>query len=199
MDVRTEACEVRFAFVRHAVSVDNEAWLLGLPWPGIPDAPLCSRGREMLPDVAAVLAEWRPNLILSSPLRRCIDTARAVADATAARVEVDYGLTEIPHNDADLPPPPDVLAKAQPDLIVHGQHAIYCWDDPAEAMAVRVIRGLANRPEGRICLVGHRGWLMAFAGLDIDNGDVICLKVEFEAGDLAGNSAMTVARIPRMW
>jgi broad specificity phosphatase PhoE len=191
--------EVRFAFIRHAISVDNEAWLLGLPWPGIPDAPLCGRGRAMLLEVAAVMAEWQPDLIVSSPLRRCIDTARAVADTTAAGIEIDYGLAEIPHNEGDLPPQPDVLASEQPDLIVHGQDEIDCWDGPAKARAARVIRGLAQHPKRRICLVGHRGWLMAFAGLDIENGEVICFKVEFEAGEVTSSSAMTVTRIPRMW
>lgn len=191
--------EVRFAFVRHAMSVDNEAWLLGLPWPGITDAPLCSRGREMLPSIAAVLSEWRPDMIISSPLRRCIDTATAIASAAATPVEIDYGLTEIPHNDGDLPPPPDFLASARSDLAVHGQRAICCWSDPVQTRAVRVIRELANRPERKICLVGHRGWLMTFAGHDIENGEVICLKAEFVLDDLGRNSTMTITKIPRMW
>jgi broad specificity phosphatase PhoE len=199
MNIHNEGHEIRLAFVRHAMSVDNEAWRFGLPWPGIADAPLCSRGREMLSSITAVLGEWRPDLIVTSPLRRCIDTATPVANATEARIEVDYGLTEVSHNDGDLPPPPEVLAKVRPDLIVNGQHAICYWEQPAQARAMRVICELASRPERKICLVGHRGWLLALAGLDIENGEVICLKVEFAVGDSATNSEMTITRIPRMW
>ena len=82
-----------------------------------PDPGLDALGAEQARAVADVLlalpAEERPQRVVSSPLRRCRETAQALADALGVTVEIDPGVGEIP-TPATLSPEhrPDWLRQA---------------------------------------------------------------------------------------
>ena len=62
---------------------------------GRSDIPLTDAGREQAHLAARRLADAGVDAVLSSPLIRAQDTARAIADATGAPLTVDERLTEV--------------------------------------------------------------------------------------------------------
>lgn len=61
---------------------------------GSQDFPLNETGREQARSVAVELAQLNPAMIVSSPLSRALDTARALGGVTGLDVEVDARLVE---------------------------------------------------------------------------------------------------------
>jgi phosphohistidine phosphatase SixA len=74
---------VRVILVRHAKAD-----------PGRPDElrPLTPAGREAARLLGLLLAEREPNAVVSSPLKRAVETAEALADAAGLEVAVDERL-----------------------------------------------------------------------------------------------------------
>ena len=74
---------MRLIIVRHAKAA-----------PGSPDAsrPLTSKGRKASAELARELRPAHPDAVISSPLLRAIETAKAVAKAAGVEVEVDERL-----------------------------------------------------------------------------------------------------------
>lgn len=173
--MRTEIRRLRVAFVRHAMSIDNEAWHNRLPWPGIRDAPLCQSGKDSLWHISTTLGAWKPDVVICSPLARCIETAQAICHVTQATLTVNYALSEIYHTDGDLPPSPEQLKSHHADIAV-------VWsandNDFIQNRARRFLASLGQIESRRICLVGHRAWLKAISGSDIANGECVVLEVE---------------------
>jgi phosphohistidine phosphatase len=81
---------VRVIVVRHAKAA-----------PGHPDAarPLTSQGLEAARLLGELLADRRPDAVVSSPLLRARETAQAIADAAGLEMQVDEHLA--PGADAD--------------------------------------------------------------------------------------------------
>ena len=61
---------------------------------GKPDAlrPLTASGRDAASMLGELLAERRPDAVVSSPLRRALETAEAIASASGLEVAVDERL-----------------------------------------------------------------------------------------------------------
>lgn len=77
-------------FVRHGESEANAAGVIA----GWRDSPLTDNGWRQAAASAALLANQRVRCIYSSPLRRALDTARSIAKACGARIEVVDALRE---------------------------------------------------------------------------------------------------------
>jgi phosphohistidine phosphatase SixA len=75
---------MRLILVRHAKAE-----------PGAPDAerPLTQKGRERARELGELLAARRPDAVVSSPLRRALETAAPIAEAAGLDVEVDDRLS----------------------------------------------------------------------------------------------------------
>lgn len=199
MATSIESFSVRIVFVRHAMSIDNEAWRLGRPWPGVRDAPLCEAGRASLPVIAKQLASWQPEKVLSSPLSRCIDTARAICDATNAGLEIDYELAEVFHTDGDKPLLPEDLQANHPTTRVIPPEPWAANVTPSERAKCWLRRLAATRESRRICVVGHRGWLLSVSDLDLENGEVTCLGVTATTEDATNIGSISIRRHSRWW
>ena len=65
-------------------------------WDADPDPGLDGLGRQQADEVAARLAPLGPLTIISSPLRRCQETATPLASAWSATVRIEPGVAEIP-------------------------------------------------------------------------------------------------------
>lgn len=76
--------------VRHCESEANLAGTLE----GYPDAPLTELGRRQTARLAALFSRWRLTdaRLISSPLRRAADTARAIGEAIGATPRLDQRL-----------------------------------------------------------------------------------------------------------
>ena len=77
--------------VRHGQTVSSARHA----YSGRSDIPLTDAGREQASAAARQLADAGVDAVLSSPLIRARDTARAIADVTGASLTVDERLTEV--------------------------------------------------------------------------------------------------------
>jgi broad specificity phosphatase PhoE len=84
-------------FVRHGQTAVNREGR----FQGRLDPPLTELGAQQARLVAQGLAGCGAAVVLTSPLRRAADTAREIADAVGAPVEIDDRLVEIDYGDWD--------------------------------------------------------------------------------------------------
>jgi len=82
---------MRLILARHG-ETDSNRDRLAL---GREDVPLNERGRLQARALARALAGQSIAALYASPLRRAVDTARALADALGLPVEIDHGLIEM--------------------------------------------------------------------------------------------------------
>lgn len=84
--------------VRHAAT----AWS-GTRYCGRTDAPLNDAGREQLAPLVAYLGSRTPDrtTVITSPSRRCRETAEAIAGASGGELRVDVRLREVDFGDAE--------------------------------------------------------------------------------------------------
>ena len=75
--------------VRHATARPRDAWARADA-----DRPLVASGRRQALALAALLRCWRPEYLVSSPWRRCLDTLAPYLAAAGVRVRTKGGLTE---------------------------------------------------------------------------------------------------------
>jgi probable phosphoglycerate mutase len=72
----------------------NTDWNAGHRVQGQTDVPLNDLGRQQAADAAELLVKFRPDVIVSSDLRRAADTAAALGVLTGCKVEHDKRLRE---------------------------------------------------------------------------------------------------------
>ena len=99
-----------------------------------PDPPLSTRGEKQAERLAQRLRRLGFDAIYSSPLRRALDTARAISDG----VEVDERLKEIETDLSDG----RVAVAEEPDVVMG-------------RMRGAVEDAVARHPGGRVVIVGH--------------------------------------------
>lgn len=80
----------RLLLVRHGLP-DYTGRKSGDVWPG---PPLSALGRVQAAQAAAIVADFSPPAIYTSPLTRCVDTARIVGAARGIRPRIDPDLRE---------------------------------------------------------------------------------------------------------
>jgi len=102
VSIQPSATDTRWIWlVRHAPT----DWT-GRRWCGRSDPPLTTAGLAAAEEVASTIAAQvsagpKSRVVLSSPLRRAIATARPIADRLGASIEVDEALAEIDFGVAD--------------------------------------------------------------------------------------------------
>lgn len=95
--------------VRHGQTDANAAGLLL----GQTDPPLNDAGRRQAEAVAARVAAYAPERVISSPLLRTVQTAEVVAAACGLPVDVEHRLIEVDYGDYDGVP----FAELPSDLV----------------------------------------------------------------------------------
>ena len=88
---------MRLILARHGETASNRDGL-GL---GLQDVPLTEKGRHQAEALAEALAGVKIDAVYSSPLRRALDTAQAIASRHGLEVVVDEGLTEMDVGELD--------------------------------------------------------------------------------------------------
>lgn len=81
---------MRLLLIRHAESTGNRQWRLQ----GRADFPLTKRGRRQAEELAAALSRLPVTAVSSSPIKRALQTAEAVASPLGLSVEVEPALQE---------------------------------------------------------------------------------------------------------
>ncbi|MEQ1500591.1 MAG: histidine phosphatase family protein [Myxococcota bacterium] len=151
----------RYWFVRHGESLANaEGWLAGHR-----DVPLTALGVDQAKAAKAALVDVRPDRVVSSDLRRAVDTARLAWDhrlppsRTAVEVrERDLGAWE---------------GRTIGELAIDGGMAtLLSWDHGPPGGESHLLLGrralgfLAARDDGASTLLfGHGGWIRTVVGL----------------------------------
>jgi len=185
----------RLYLMRHGHSQFQATYDVSGVAPGIEDARLTERGQAQVRAAAEVVGQLAPDLIVTSPFTRTIDTALGVAPPTTP-VLVDAVVRERLNDASDVGSPASVLAAAYPML--EFAHLDEEWwaaggvpDErgvPVETHAAVSLRAeafldwLRPREERSVLLVSHLGFIRLLSGIDAAN----CVRVR--SGSRAGRA-----------
>jgi probable phosphoglycerate mutase len=170
------------ALVRHGETRDNrEGRLLGRS-----DPPLTALGRVQVRAVAAELAREAPVAIVSSPLRRAVQTATMIGDACGVAptvdrrlIEIDYGawerrsLAEVPRDAAAVSSDPS---------------APFPEGESISDVARRVVplcEELLARRDGLVVAVSHVTPIKAAVAWAIGVGDEVAWRMHLSLGSVS--------------
>ena len=106
--------------VRHSAARPRDAW----PRPDA-ERPLVAAGRRQAVAVGVLLHCWRPEYLLSSPWRRCLETIAPYANELGLRVRTKGGLTESGYRRN-----PDRARRHLEKLIQRARPAVLCTHRP---------------------------------------------------------------------
>jgi broad specificity phosphatase PhoE len=113
--------------------------------PGL-DATGAEQARAVAEALLALPASERPNRVVSSPLRRCRETAQPLADALGVAVEIDPRVGEIPT-------PASLAAEARPGWLrqaFQGKWSEIQGDLDYVAWTREVAEGVASHPRAAV-------------------------------------------------
>jgi probable phosphoglycerate mutase len=148
---------VELLVIRHAEPVHIEETADGSP----ADPPLHARGILQAHAVAKVVASEGIDTLISSPLRRALETAAAIGATTGLNVQVDEGVAEFDRGAASYVPMEVLKARRDPRLErwAGGDLAEFGLDPAAfQATVVKAVDGIAERSAGKtVAIVCHGG------------------------------------------
>lgn len=130
---------------------------------GSTDPGLSAAGLRQAEELTARLAPGRPDLILTSPQRRCIETARAAGGGLAAPIEVERDLREVDFGEweglsfaqiaARDAAAVDRWARFEPDFCFPGGESIAEFTGRVAGVVARI----AAAPQPTVVAVTHGG------------------------------------------
>ena len=153
----------RLYLVRHAQSQSNTGEASYLT-----DAPLTPAGQEQARRVGERLARQGIDAIYSSPLRRALETAQAIADATGLTLRVLKDLREVGLGDiGDLAKTTQEKAQAVKDRILReGSWDAFPGSEGSQVVRRRVAavfsQVVAECPGMRVAAVSHGGVIQSY-------------------------------------
>lgn len=167
MNSPTEIC-----VMRHGETDWNLAGILQ----GWTDVPLNERGREQSRELARTLARLGFSAILSSPLRRSMETAEIIADAWGLPPPIPCEGLKERHFGRVQGMPKDEVRRRHPDLhreiLSRSPSCDFVGGESMDHFADRVVaglRGIATRHAGsRLLLITH-GWVMDVITREVRN------------------------------
>ena len=158
---------MRLLLIRHAESVGNRELRLQ----GQAEFPLTERGRRQAEELAASLAERQVIAVYSSPIRRALDTAEAIARPLGLTVEVQAALQEYDFGKLSGLTWPEIREQ-RPQLIEHllsdsADYPDYPGEEGRELFRQRVCKALwgiseQHAGDGSVAVVTHAGPVAVF-------------------------------------
>jgi broad specificity phosphatase PhoE len=152
----------RLLLIRHPETQANvEGRYLGRA-----DGPYSARGERQATLLAQGLAEWRPDVILSSPARRALAPAILARDTASCRHVVHAGLAEFDVGHAEGLTHEEAVAQGVVDdslMLVSGA-APFTGGESTTGFLTRcrdVVEAIAGFAEQRVALVSHQGPIRA--------------------------------------
>ncbi len=162
---------MRLLLIRHAESTGNRQRRLQ----GRADFPLTERGRRQAQELATALSRQAIRAVHSSPIKRALDTAEAIAARFGLKVEIETALQEYDFGELSGLTWPEIRER-RPQLIEQllsdsADFPRYPAEEGREAFRERVCRalwGIAERYAGEeaVAVVTHAGPIAVFL-LDI--------------------------------
>ena len=162
---------MRLLLIRHAESTGNRQRRLQ----GRADFPLTERGRRQAQELAAALSTQAIRAVHSSPIKRALHTAEAIAGHLGLKVEIETALQEYDFGELSGLTWPEIRER-RPQLIEQllsdsADFPRYPAEEGREAFRERVcgaLWGIAERHTGKeaVAVVTHAGPIAVFL-LDI--------------------------------
>ncbi len=162
---------MRLLLIRHAESVGNREMRLQ----GRREFPLTERGRRQADELAAALSRAQVKAVYSSPIRRAVDTAEAIAAPIGLTVRVQTALEEYDFGEMSGLTWPEIQ-KRRPQLIEQllsdsPDYPAYPGEEGRDKFRERVcvaLWGIADRhaEDEAVAVVTHAGPIAVFL-LDI--------------------------------
>ena len=172
--------------VRHGQSVFNAFYAEHQRDPLIFDAPLSELGRQQVVAAHATAARMpRPDVVISSPLTRALDTSLGVFGPLGVRVEVSALHRERVEHTCDVGRSPRDLAAQFPGLDFDhledpwwhageaNEHGVAVEPEEVVLARVEAFRGwVLQRPERRVAVVGHGTFFRHLTGRSFANCEI---------------------------
>ncbi|MGK2869000.1 MAG: glucosyl-3-phosphoglycerate phosphatase [Mycobacterium sp.] len=176
----------RLVLLRHG----QTEWNAGSRMQGQLDTDLTDLGREQANAAAEVLAKRQPLVVVSSDLRRALDTATALGERSGLEVSIDERLREthlgdwqgLTHLDVDAVAPGARLAwRDDARWAPHGGESRVDVADRSLPLVAEIIAAQsswgADEPDRPVVLVAHGGLIAALTAalldLPVDNWPVL--------------------------
>lgn len=171
--------------IRHGQSEFNRVWDVEGRDPLIRDAPLSEVGHEQVLAARQAALALTPDVVISSPLTRAIQTSLGLFSGSGVPIEVSHLHAERVTNTDDIGSPPHVLAERFPQLHFAHLHPVWWHDGPLDEVGVPVepgrhfyprvaswIDAVHARPEAHIVVVGHGTFFHAVLGRHLANCEI---------------------------
>ncbi len=183
-DFRIATGATELLLVRHAEAVHPEPET-ALEIKEI-DMPLTDRGHTQAKRVAARVAARKPHAVYSSPTKRTMQTAQAIAEALGLQIQSDERLREVEIADVG----PVSLHDLAEIAIAHGGWSHIAGTEPSSSIRSRMRDAIQDivvaHPGERVVVVTHAGTINAYLSTLLD------LDKDFFFP--AGNTSITVVR-----
>lgn len=177
----------RVWLMRHGHSLWQEGaeQLNGRDPGGLTDAGLSDSGWRQVRTAAGVVAAIAPDLIVSSPYTRALQTALAVRPPSLA-VRVDPRAGERVVDSCDIGRAPGLLREEFPAVDFAGLEERWWYDGPLDerglpveprplvaARARALGEWLRAQPASRVLVVSHAGFIRRLVGRRVDNCELV--------------------------
>jgi probable phosphoglycerate mutase len=172
--------ETLVSTVRHGLTELNRDKRVG----GRLDVPLIPEGREQAEEARGVLAGTSFDIVVSSPLKRSVETAAIVAGVATEAVEIDELCTERSFGDMEGIDPAEVPTRYPEVRYLRIGHIGYSLNPPGgepfpdlHGRARRFLDGLLKRHPGkRILVFSHQNFLQQLHGVLLGRGPIQSLE-----------------------
>jgi len=126
--------------LRHAKAKPRSSWSRAEQ-----ERPLAATGRRQALAVQGLVRAWRPERIVSSPWRRCVETVAPLVKATRLPLKTKSAFTEATARER-----PKKTRRAMRDLLNRPRPLVLCTHRPVLPELLEEIRAAAVRPSGDV-------------------------------------------------
>jgi broad specificity phosphatase PhoE len=178
-------------FIRHGQSEFNRVWDSTGIDPRIRDAPLSPLGHAQVDVARAAALELQPDVVITSPLARAVQTTLGLFGGTGVPIEVSALHTERVTNTDDIGSWPHQLAEWFPSLEFAHLPMVWWHDGPVDEIGVPIepgkvfrarvaafVESLYLRTEERVVVVGHSTFFRELLGVWLANCEIAHYPLE---------------------
>ena len=173
-DARGHLRTVPLLVLRHAKAKPRSSWSRAEQ-----ERPLAATGRRQAHSVARLIAVWRPERVVSSPWRRCVETLAPCVKATRLPLKTKSAFTETTAREK-----PKKTRRAFRDLLARRRPQVLCLHRPVIPSILEEVDDAAARPASDVLAALPRrdphlrpgGVLVLHQGLDA-KGAVVAAEV----------------------